>query len=509
MPDNTSNNKRIAKNTMFLYIRMLFTMVVSLYTSRVVLQTLGVDDFGIYNVVGGVVSMFGFLNGTISGATQRFLSYELGRNDFLRLRKVFNTAIGIHAIISLAIIILAETIGLWFVLNKLVIPEDRMTAAIWVYQFSIASSVVFLMSMPYNACIIAHEKMSAFAYIGILDVILKLLIVYLLVIGNIDKLILYAVLMFLVQLLIRFIYNIYCTRHFEESKFKVEWDKPLAKEMTGFATWTLFGGFANIGFTQGINILLNMFFGPAVNSARAIAVQVDHAVQGFVTNFQTALNPQIIKNYASNNIDEVYTLVIASSKYSYYLLFIMACPIYFEAATILNIWLDIVPNHTINFLRITLLVLLINALSNPLITAVNATGKLKNYQIIVGTILLLIVPIAYIALKYGCSPEFVFWIYFGFSVIAQAARIWLVRGLISLSLIRYFKDVILRIGFVTILSLITPFLVWYNLPQTIFRLMLTCLICTLSILIVIYYVGISNQERRFINIRIKAILSHL
>ena len=498
MQTNNENNKRIAKNTFFLYIRMLLIMAVSLYTSRVVLKTLGVEDFGIYNVVGGVVSMFSFLNGTISGATQRFLSYEIGTNNKERLQKVFNTAVGIHIIISVLILFLAETIGLWFVLNKLVIPEDRMTASIWVYQFSVASSILFLMSMPYNACIIAHEKMGAFAYITVIDVVLKLLIVYLLQIGGFDKLILYAVLMFVVQLTIRFIYNIYCTRHFAESKYKLEWDKSLAKEMTGFAAWTLFGGFASIGFSQGINILLNMFFGPVVNAARAIAVQVDNAIQSFVNNFQTAVNPQIIKQYAANNMNEVYKLVFAGSRYSFYLLLFMAIPVFFEATTILNIWLDEVPDHTVNFLRITILVLLIGALSGPLITASNATGRIKEYQIIVGSILLLIVPIAYFALINGCNPEFVFWIYFSISFIAQTARLLLIRKLIKLSLRRYFKEVVIRISLTTIVALLLPFMVYYYLPESLLRLLITTVVSTLSVGVVVYSLGISHNERIFL-----------
>lgn len=478
---------------------MLLLMGVSLYTSRVVLSTLGVDDYGIYNVVGGVVSMFSFLNGIISGATQRFLSFELGTDNKERLHNVFNTAVGIHLGISLLIVLLAETIGLWFVLNKLVIPEERITAAIWVYHFSVASSVLLIMSMPYNACIIAHEKMEAFAYISILDVILKLLIVYLLLIWGVDKLILYAVLMFLVQLFIRCIYNFYCTHHFEESKYKMQWDKKLAKEMTGFAAWTLFGGLASVGFSQGINILLNMFFGPVVNAARAIAVQVDNAILSLVNNFQTAINPQIIKNYASGNVDDVHKLVYAGSKYSYYLLLFMAIPVFFEAPIILQIWLENVPEHTISFLRITMFVLLINALSGPLITASNATGNIKHYQIIVGSILLLIVPVAYMALKNGCNAEFVYWIYFSISLIAQIARLVLIRQLIKLSLFRYFKEVILRIGITTTASIIIPLILHCYMQPGILRLFLSVIISFLTVTISVYSVGISVKERDFIN----------
>lgn len=287
----TENNKRIAKNTLLLYFRMLFTMAVSLYTSRVVLNTLGVEDFGIYNVVGGVVAMFGFLNSAMSSSTQRYITFELGKNDFEQLKKVFNTSVSIHAFISVVILILAETIGLWFLYNKMTIPIERMDAALWVYQGAIASTIVLIMSVPYNATIIAHEKMSAFAYISVLEVVLKLLIVYLLLIGDFDKLKLYAVLMFSIQLIIRLIYGRYCKKHFSETKFQWTKDWKLFKEMLGFAGWNLWGNCAGIAFTQGVNILLNMFFGPAVNAARGIAVQVQNAVNQFSFNFQTALNP--------------------------------------------------------------------------------------------------------------------------------------------------------------------------------------------------------------------------
>lgn len=502
---NPTTNKRIAQNAIFLYIRMLLVMAVSLYTSRVVLATLGVDDYGIYNVVGGVVSLFAFLQGTISGVTQRFLTFELGTGNQERLRKVFNTAMSIHIIIAIFILLLTETIGLWFVLNKLVIPEERMTAAIWVYQFSIASSVVFFLSIPYNACIIAHEKMSVFAYISIIEVILKLAIVYLLVVFKYDKLVLYAILMFSVQLLIRMIYSVYCRKHFVESRYNVEWDKPIAKEMAGFTTWSLFGGFASVGYSQGINILLNMFFGPVVNAARAITVQVDSAVQGFVSNFQMALNPQIIKSYASNDLIRMRKLVFASSRYSYYLLFLLVLPIFIEAPLILDLWLKNVPEHTVGFLRITLLVLLINSLSNPLITSANATGTIKRYQMVVGSILLAIVPIAYISLKFGCSPEFVFWIYFTISLVAQCARIYMIRNMINLSIKLYVKEVVWKIILVSFTSSLIPVLLKYLLPLNMGYAILITLISFVSVIFSVYSFGMSRSERITIKSKVKSI----
>lgn len=488
---------------------MLLTMAVSLYTSRVVLATLGVEDYGIYNVVGGVVTMFAFLNGTISGVTQRFLTFELGTGNREKLKSVFNTAMCIHWIVAGIIVILAETIGLWFVYNKLVIPDDRMVAALWVYQFSILSTVVFFVSIPYNACIIAHEKMSAFAYISIIEVVLKLLIVYLLLLSNYDKLIIYAILMFLVQLLIRLIYNVYCKRHFEESKYKFRIDHTIAKKMLGFTGWTLFGGFASVGMGQGFNILLNMFFGPAVNAARAVAQQVDSAVQSFVANFQMALNPQIIKNYAANELSQMRKLVFASSRYSYYLLFFLSLPIVVEAPFILGVWLKEVPDHTVAFLRITMFVMLVNAVSNPLITSANATGNIKKYQIIVGTILLLIIPAAYIALKFGGDPESVFWIYFMFSCLAQVARLWMIRPMIGLSIRKYAVEVVGRAMLVTVPSIILPMLSVTLLDEGWTRFVITGVLSSLSVVITVYSLGIGKSERTFVNEKIRMVFKRL
>ncbi len=321
------NNKRIAKNTMFLYVRMFFIMAVSLYTSRVVLSTLGVDDFGIYNVVGGVVSMFGFLNGALAVCTQRYLNYELGRGDANRLQKVFITSLTIHALISIIVVILAETIGLWFLYNKMTIPDARMNAAFWVYQFSIITTVVLMMSVPYNAAIIAHEKMSAFAYISVLEVILRLAIVFLLQIGNFDRLIFYAFLMLVVQMSIRVIYGLYCNKHFCETKFRMLWDGTLFREMLGFSGWSIFGNLAGVASTQGLNILLNMFFNPIVNAARGISVQVQNALMQFSVNFQTAMNPQITKSYATGDYNYMHGLIYRSSKFTFFLLYLFSLPI--------------------------------------------------------------------------------------------------------------------------------------------------------------------------------------
>lgn len=350
-------------------------MLVSLYTSRVVLDTLGVEDYGIYNVVGGVVAMFGFINGAMSTSTQRYLTFELGRGDFECLHKVFSTAVIIHALISLLVVFLAETVGLWFFYHKMVIPEMRLNAAMWVYQFSVLATVVMIMSVPYNASIIAHERMSAFAYISVLEVVLRLLVVYLLQIGHLDKLALYAVLIFMVQLGIRILYGIYCSRHFEETRFRWLWDKILFREMLGFAGWNLWGNCAGVAFTQGVNLLLNMFFGPVVNAARGIAVQVQAAISQFSINFQTAMNPQITKSYAVQDYAYMHSLIFRSSKFTFYLLLLFSLPVMLETEAILRLWLGTVPEYTVIFIRLMLCVTIVDSVANPLMVSASATGR--------------------------------------------------------------------------------------------------------------------------------------
>ena len=362
MPEISSTNKRIAKNALLLYFRMLFMMLVSLYTSRVVLATLGVEDFGIYNVVGGVITMFSFFNGAMSSSTQRYITFELGRGDFDQLQKVFQTSVNIHLLVALLILFLGETIGLWFFYEKMVIPASRMTAAFWVYQFSIITMMVMIVSVPYNAAIIAHEKMSIFAYISILEVLLKLGIVYLLYLTRSDKLIMYAALLCATQLLIRIVYGHYCSCHFKEVRYYWGWDLKLFKEMLYFGGWNLWGGFATVLFSQGINILLNMFFGPFVNAARGIAVQVQGAVTQFSTNFQTALNPQITKSYALGDFTYMHSLIFRSSKFTFLLLAVISFPILLETEMILQLWLNMVPAYTVVFVRLMLCITIIDAM---------------------------------------------------------------------------------------------------------------------------------------------------
>ena len=493
--EQNSNNKRIAKNTIVLYLRMIFILCVGLFTSRVVLNTLGVEDYGLYNVVGGFVTIFAFLNGAMATATQRFITFELAKGNLERQRKTFSTAIIIHFALATIILVLAETIGLWMLYEKLVIPEGRFTAAMWVYQLSIASCFLSIVSLPYNAMIIAHEKMSAFALISIMDVVLKLVIVYFLTIAPFDRLIFYAVLLFGVQLLDRIIYGYYCSRNFAEARFVLAFDKGIFKEMGNIAGWSLFGNLAGVGYTQGLNLLLNMFFGPAVNAARGVAVTVQGIVSGFVSNFQMALNPQITKSYAINDLERMHTLIYASSKFSYFLLFIIVLPVFIEAESILTVWLKLVPEHTVWFLRLTLCVMLVEALANPLMVSSQATGKVKKYQSVVGGTLLLIVPAAYCALRLGCSPETVFIIHLFFAFFAQLFRVCIMAPLIQMSLYDYLVKVVFRVILVTG-AVSTPMFFFYKiLPDT---LVYSVLIIGMSVCVngfVVCVLGISSIER--------------
>lgn len=498
MADNSQNNKRIAKNTMFLYIRMIFTMGVALFTSRVILQTLGVEDYGIYSVVGGIITMFTFINGGMISATQRFLTFEIGKGNLPQLKKVFCTSLQIHALISLIIVLLGETVGLWFLYEELVIPAERMTAALWVYQCSIIAGVVNIMSVPYNADIIAHEKMSAFAYISIVEVTLKLAIVYMLFFTPWDKLITYAILILTVQLIIRFIYTHYCNKNFEESHYQHQIDKPLFKEMLGFAGWSFWGNLAVVLYTQGVNMMLNIFFGPIVNAARGIAVQVQTAVQQFVSNFQVALNPQITKTYATGQLAQMHSLMFRSAKFSFFLLFMLTLPILLETEYILTLWLKTVPENAVIFTQWMIGISLIYTIANPCVVANQATGKVKVYQAVVGSILLMILPVSYVALKLGAPVYSVFIVHFCIEFIAQFARMYMLRKLINLPLSAYLRNIYLPVILVAGISCILPIYIHAQMSDGFVALFTVCTVSVASVAVTTLIIGLKKEERAFI-----------
>ena len=507
--DSQSNNKRIAKNTIFLYFRMMFIILVSLYTSRVVLNTLGIDDYGIYNVVGGFVSMFGFLNTAMSAATQRYITFSLGNGDKDELNIVFSNCVLTHALICAIVFVFAETVGLWFLYNKMVIPPDRLSTAFWVFQCSIFSTIILIMSVPYNADIVAHEKMSAFAYISIAEVSLKLLIVYILGVGGLDKLLLYAVLLMVVQGTIQTLYRIYCRKHFEESKLRFIWDGKLFKEMLSFAGWNLWGGVSTMLTTHGINLLLNLFFGPAVNAARGVAVQVQNAVSQFAHSFQMAINPQITKTYAQGQLDEMHKLVFRSSRFTFMLLLILSLPIFVETEYILTIWLKIVPEWTVPFLRLMLCIIIVDAAANPFMVSVAATGKVKFYQSVIGCVMIMIVPVAYIALKLGGDPTIVFVVHLIFALITFVIRLFIVRPMIKFRISDYLKECISRIFIITLLSVLIAFAIRNYSAEGIIVSFINMAICVCAVTLFSYILGLTRNERLVINSKVKDVINKI
>lgn len=495
---SSDNNKRIAKNTLLLYFRTLFVMAISLYTSRAILNTLGVEDFGIYNVVGGIVSMFGFIYGSMITATSRFITFALGKGDKEKLSMVFSIALQAHIAIAIILVILAEIIGVWFLYHKMQIPPDRMNAAFWVLQCSIIDMVIMLVSVPYSSVIVAHERMSAFAYISILETVMKLVIVYLLLLSPFDKLIVYAVLLLLVQVIIRFCNSIYCNHHFEETKYRHVWDITLFREITNFAGWSVFGNLQVFATNSGVNMLLNIFFGPVVNAARGVALQVQGAMQQFVGGFQTALNPQITKMYAKGEMAEMHLLMFRSARFSFFLLFFLSLPVFFEAEFVLRIWLKIVPENTVIFLRIIICTSLLYTIANPMMIANKATGKIKTYEIVCGTTLIMVFPISYVALKLGLPAYSVFVVHFVMECFCQLARMIVLRPLIGLRIRDYVEQVYSKIFIVVVLSSIFPLVVFCMMSDTVLRFFIVCFVSVVSCALVTYYLGMTTNEKVFI-----------
>lgn len=505
----SSKSQRIAKNTLFLYFRMLITMLVSLYTSRIILNTLGVEDYGIYNVVGGVVMMFSIINGTMATAVQRFMNYEMGKKDEERLKTVFNISVVIHIGIALIVLILLESIGVWFLNNKMNISPERMNAANWVLQFSTFSFVATILSVPYNAAIIANEKMKAFAFISILEVSLKLLIVFSLSWFSFDKLKLYAVLMFLLSVLLRIVYGIYAKKNFKECRFQWKWDKNIFKEMTAFAGWNMIGVSSSILRTQGVNIVLNIFYGTFVNAAMGIANQVKSAIENFTNNFIVALNPQITKSFASGDKSYLMTLVFHGSKYAFYLLLFISLPIILEAEIILKLWLKTVPEYAVIFVRLTLVVSLIESLSKTLIQAMFATGKIRDYQLVVGSITLLNLPLSLLFLYWGYPPHVVFIIAIIIAIISLFVRLTMLKTMINIQVKSFLYKVVINVTIISILSALIPTAIFFSLGPGFKRLLLVTFTSILSTTLMIYIIGLTAKERNLINNKIITAINRL
>ncbi|MFY1048396.1 lipopolysaccharide biosynthesis protein [Chryseobacterium sp. GP-SGM7] len=470
-------------------------MGVSLYTSRIVLNSLGVVDFGIYNVVGGIVIMLGFLNSALSASTLRFLSFEMGTANLQNVIKVFRISFTIHFIIAILILILAETIGLWFLNTQLNIPSDRMIAANWVYQFSVFSFIVSVLNIPNSSILIAHERMSIYAYISIVEAIFKLIIVFILGWTEFDKLITYAFLIFFVTTIVSLFYTIYCIKNFKECNYRFLMDKEEFSKMSSFASWNLIGVFAGLGLNQGVSVLLNIFFGPTVNAARGIAFQIQGSVNAFVSNFQVAVNPQITKSYAARDTEHVLSLVIKSSKYSFFLLLLLSLPVLVETKYVLLLWLKIVPDYSVIFTRLTLLDVLICSLSGSLHTYVQATGKVKIYQIVVSGILLLNLPIAYLFLHLGLQPQSVFIVSIFISFFAMISRVVILNILAKFPFKIFIKEVLLPVVLVSVISFSASFFISSLMHDSLERFFIVTFLSVLLVILTTYFFGTNKDER--------------
>ena len=505
--NNSANNTRIAKNTLALYARMLLMMVISLFTSRVILDSLGEVNYGIYTVVGGFVAMFSILSGPLSGAIQRFLAFEIGKEDLDGLKKVFSTSVSIQIIMAATIVIVAEIIGLWFLNTKMNIPSERMEAAHFVLQCSIATFALSLLSLPYNATIIAHEKMSIFAYISILEAVLKLGIAYLIYISPIDQLKVYSALLFGVAFIIQLIYYIYCKNKFEEARYSFKLDKTLFKEMAGFAGWNFFGSAAYMFNTQGVNMLINVFFGVKVNAARAIAVQVDTAMSQFVNSFTTAINPQITKSYASGNTDYLYKLITYGSKFSFFIMLIMVVPVVLEADTILGLWLKKVPDDTEIFLRLVILSTLASTMGNSMMTGVLATGNIKRYQIKMNVGGCLTFPLTWIAYLMGAPAFSTYIILMVMNFSLHLVRLDELKRLIDFPAKEFIAVHLTRMILVFLSVFIVPYILCYLVSPSFLRLICTCFVSVVWSLVCMYYIGLTKDERSVLLDKAKAVIN--
>lgn len=496
MAESQINNKRVAKNTILLYMRMFLLMAISLFTSRVVLQTLGVDDFGIYNVVGGFVVMFSILTSSLTSAISRFITVELGKKNLLRLKVVFSISLSVQLIMSVIIAILAEIIGIWFLYNKMSIPDGRMTAAFWVLQCSLVVFIIGLLNVPFNSTIVAHEKMSAFAYISILEAALKLAVVYALYISPIDRLITYAVLLMLVQFILLSIYGIYCFRKFEECSPRLSFEKQLFKDMWGFAGWNLLGNGAYILNTQGVNMVMNVFFGVVANAARGVANQVSNAVQQFVNNFMMALTPQITKSYAAGETQEAFVLACRGARFSYFLMYFLSLPLMLEIDQILKLWLGVVPEQSSEFVIWTILAALTTVVGQTLVTLQMAHGNIKHYQIVITLWGFAPFPLTWIGYELGAPAIWAFIIYFIIYYILIYVRLYLVHGMTGIPYSLYLKDVVAKIHIVSIIAFIPPFMVVKSMDPTYVRILITGITSVAASSLAIYYLGMQPSERK-------------
>ena len=508
-----SSNKTIAKNTLFLYVRMMFTMLVALYTSRVILHVLGIDDYGIYQTVGGVVLLLSFLNGALSAGSSRFLTYELGKGDFDKLQKTFSTVLSIHIILAVLILLIAETVGVWFIYNKLVIPPERMEAAVFAYHLSILTAIVSITQIPYNASIISHERMSIYAYLSIIEVTLKLGVVYLLIISNWDKLKVYALLICIVQISVALFYRFYCTHHFNETKYRLNFDRSIMKQVLSYSGWNIFANMSIAITTQGAIILINMFFSPIIVTARAIADQVNMAANQFVQNFRIAVNPQIVKLYAVENHERSKQLLLASTKYSYYMMLALCLPICLSAEPLLKLWLGIIPEYTVIFLQIAVVTSLFQVFDTSFYTALYAKGQIRENAIISPLVLFMAFPIVYILFRLGYRPESLAWV----MLACYAILGLLVKPMLLIKIVDYKKKDIVNTFIpclkVTFVAVPLPCLLYYYrdvlFPNGIIHLLLLSSICIACVGLSVWFTGLDKEMKAILLLFVKRRFKHL
>lgn len=491
---DTNTNQRLARNTILLYCRMFVMMGVAFYTTRVLLQVLGVDDYGIYNTIAGVVILFAFLNNAMITTTQRFLNYYLGQENEKLATSSFSMSLIVHFFIAVIMAVLAEIIGLWFLYNKMSLPSERFDAAFWSLHLSVAITFVNIIRSPYNACIIAYEKMDFYAYISIVEALLNLLIVYVLVLVNVDHLIFYCILLFIVTLSITYAYKLYCNHHYTISIFKMKFDKEMFSSLFHFSLYSLLGNAANVGAQQGVNLMVNSFTNVAVNAAIGVSNQLSRGIYSFITNFQIAFNPILVKMYARNELSDLKRMICQVSRFSFYLMVVISLPIIVYANDFLQLWLKEVPVYSADFCRLTILTLLIDTIAEPLWKTVQASGNIKRYQIITSFIILLNLPVAYFILRAGYSPVYIFIAKFLINILAYLYRAFFVKQLISFQVKIYLKDVIIPITIISLALILIGFLSYSMITNYI----ISSLVMFICSTIFIWVMGLNAHERRFI-----------
>ena len=496
MSNQSANNKKIAKNTLFLYLRMILTLMVSLLTTRVVLKALGVEDYGIYNVVAGFVSMFTFLNTSMSNGIQRFYNFKLGTNDNSSITGVYNSGLQIQGLLAITILILLETIGAWYMHTQMVIPAERMETAMWVFHFSVLSILFVILQIPYSAAIIAYERMDYYAYVSIFDVVAKLLIAYLLMTTNHDRLLLYGFFNLLVSIISFFLYLIYSKNQFKHLTFRFKYYKEYFRPMLSFSGWNIFGSFAYMIKGQGLNMLLNVFFGPVVNAARGISNMIMSAIQGFQGNIVVAFRPQLVQSYSSGEFSRVKNLFYSLSKISYLMLTILSIPIILELDYILNIWLDdVIPDYTKSFTILVLVNMVISSLNTPVSQVVHATGRMKNYQIATSVVVCGILPVSWALLKLGYEPNSVYITSLLISMLNQIVCNIYLKKIFPYSLLEYVRNVILPCSIFTVLAPILPLLIIHSIPSSFARLLIVACLSVIASCIVAYIVVLNQSEK--------------